>query len=149
MNPQNKTIRRAIILALACAATGVAASAVLAAPAKKSDMPGAHVHARSGMNVSIKVRKDMMKGHNLFVTTKNFRWAPEHASGKHVRGEGHAHLMIDGVKVTRLYGPAYYIGDLAPGTHTIEVSLNANTHAAYMHGDKAIADSVSVTVPTS
>lgn len=135
----------------ACAVTVMAASTALGGPdrARTADMghDAQSVHAPSGMKIRIKVRKDKMKGHNLFITTKRFRWAPEHASGKHRRGEGHAHLMIDGKKVTRLYGPAYYIGDLAAGKHTVEVTLNANDHRGYVHDAKAIAAKASVTVP--
>lgn len=100
------------------------------------------VQATAGMKVRIKVRKDKMKGYNLFISTKHFRWAPEHASGKHRRGEGHAHLMVDGKKVTRIYGSAYYLGDLAAGEHTVQVTLNANDHRGYMRDGKAIESTV-------
>lgn len=136
----------------ACAITVMAASTAFggsAASVQKADMghDTQTVLAPAGMKVRVKLRKDKMKGHNLFVTTKRFRWAPEHASGKHRRGEGHAHLMIDGKKVTRLYGAAYYIGDLTAGDHTVEVTLNANDHRGYVHDGKAIAATAKVTVP--
>ena len=137
------------LVALAVIIAAVAATAVTAAPVRKSDIGGEHIHARAGMSVKIKVRKDAMKGHNLFITTKKFRWAPEHASGKHVRGEGHAHLFIDGKKITRIYGPAYYLGDLAEGSHIVTVSLNANNHASYMHGDKEVSATKTVVVPAA
>ncbi len=99
--------------------------------------------------VSIKVTPDAMKGHNLIVRTRAFRFAPEHASGTHVAGEGHAHLYVDGVKQTRLYGPAFYLGDLKPGRHTIRVTLNANDHRDYRRGGKALAAQATVTVPAA
>lgn len=140
----------ALVAIATCAITiAVAATAFGGAPTgNKADMghDAQTVHAPSGMKVRIKIRKDKMKGHNLFVTTKRFRWAPEHASGKHQRGEGHAHLMIDGKKVTRLYGPAYYLGELPPGEHTVQVTLNANDHRGYVHEGKAIESSVKITV---
>ena len=99
--------------------------------------------------VSMKVTPDAMKGHNLILRTRGFRFAPEHASGKHVTGEGHAHLYVDGVKRTRLYGPAFYLGDLGPGRHTIRVTLNANDHRDYLRGGKALAAQATVTVPAA
>lgn len=103
--------------------------------------------APKNMKVSIKVKKDKMAGYNLFVTTRKFRWAPEHASGKHVQGEGHAHLMIDGEKVTRLYGSAYFLGNLKSGTHKVTVDLNGNDHVPYVRKGKSIAATVTVEVP--
>jgi hypothetical protein len=78
--------------------------------------------------VTLVVHKDPKAGWNLRVRTENFRFAPEHASTAHVPGEGHAHLFIDGKKVTRLYGEWYHIPMLAPGAHKITVTLNANSH---------------------
>jgi hypothetical protein len=92
--------------------------------------------------VKITVIKDPMSGWNLNVLTTHFRFVPEHVSGPnhpdHIT-EGHAHLFIDGKKVTRLYGPWYYIGELSPGTHEIKVSLNANNHAPFVKNGQGIA----------
>ena len=74
-------------------------------------------------SVKVTVHKDPKAGWNLQVQTENFRFAPERASTAHVPGEGHAHLFIDGKKVTRLYGEWYHIPALAPGTHKITVWL--------------------------
>jgi hypothetical protein len=63
-----------------------------------------------------------------------------------VAGEGHAHLYIDGKKITRLYGEWYFIPSLKPGTHTIRVTLNANTHEDYAVGGKLVEDTVTVVV---
>lgn len=138
---------RANARAIAALAAAVLTICLIAANARAHDMGSGDTHpAPTGMSVSIKLKKDAMKGHNLFVTTKKFRWAPEHASGKHVKGEGHAHLMIDGVKVTRLYGSAYYLGDLKPGKHTVTVELNGNDHLPYVRGEKKLAASKAITV---
>jgi hypothetical protein len=99
-------------------------------------------------SVEIKIHRDPVSGWNIEVITENFRFSPEHAGRKHVPGEGHAHLYIDGVKITRLYGRWYYLGTLSPGTHEIEVTLNANSHDDFtVHGEK-ISDSETVTVPS-
>lgn len=89
--------------------------------------------------VRISVSKDPIAGWNLHVMTGNFRFAPEHASGAHVLGEGHAHLYIDGKKTSRLYGPWFHFGGLTAGKHEIKVSLNANNHADYAVAGKPIA----------
>lgn len=110
------------------------------------DAPASHA-APSGMTVTATVKRDMMKGHNLFVTTKGFTFAPQHASSKHVQGEGHAHIYVDGKKLTRLYGNAFYLGDLASGTRKVKVTLNGNDHGDYVRGGKAVASTVTVKVP--
>lgn len=74
-----------------------------------------------------------MGGWNIHLLTQRFRFAPAHASDKARGGQGHAHLYIDGEKHTRLYGPWYYLPEdaLAPGRHTLKVTLNANDHSIW------------------
>lgn len=134
-------------LAAVFAVVSLTALIVGSSIANADSMSGMTHPATKNMKVSIKVKQDKMAGYNLFVTTRSFRWAPEHASGKHVKGEGHAHLMIDGVKVTRLYGNAYYIGKLASGTHTVTVELNGNDHVPYVRKGHEIASTATVVVP--
>jgi hypothetical protein len=76
----------------------------------------------------------------------NFRFVPEHASRAHVLGEGHAHLYINGNKVTRLYGEWYHIPALSPGTHKIVVTLNANSHEDLVVKGKVISNKQEVRV---
>ena len=97
--------------------------------------------------VRLSVHKDPKAGWNLQVQVENFRFAPEHASTAHVPGEGHAHLFIDGKKVTRLYGEWYHIPALAPGTHKITVTLNANSHEDLTNKGKPILATQDVRVP--
>lgn len=96
--------------------------------------------------VQLVVHKDPKAGWNLQVKTAHFRWAPERASTTHVIGEGHAHLFIDGKKITRLYGEWTHLPALRPGTHTIRVTLNANTHEDYTVNGAPIAATQTVTV---
>ncbi|HYF27402.1 MAG TPA: hypothetical protein VD931_16780, partial [Baekduia sp.] len=102
--------------------------------------------APAGMRVALHVTADRMAGHNLHVTTKGFRWAPQRASGAHRAGEGHAHLYVDGKKQARLYGAWYHLGDLAKGRHTIRVTLNGNDHGDYVRDGRAVGASRTVTV---
>jgi hypothetical protein len=97
-------------------------------------------------SIKLIAHKDPKAGWNLQVQVDNFRFAPEHASTAHVLGEGHAHLYIDGKKVTRLYGEWYHIPALSPGTHKIMVTLNANSHEDLMVKGKAISNKQEVRV---
>jgi hypothetical protein len=97
--------------------------------------------------VELEVYKDPKKGWNIHLVIMNFRFAPEHASTAHVPGEGHAHLYVDGTKITRLYGEWYYLEHLPPGTHEIEVTLNSNSHDDLVVNGITISDIEIVTVP--
>lgn len=76
----------------------------------------------------------------LVIETTNWAWAPEHASGDHVDGEGHAHVYLDGVKLGRLYGEAYHIGGVCSGEHTVKVTLNSNDHSDLTVDGETIMD---------
>lgn len=69
-------------------------------------------------------------GQSIYVETTNFRFAPEHVGHSYVSGEGHAHLYVDGKKVARIYGSAYYLdtSNLAKGNHEVSVRLATNDH---------------------
>lgn len=145
----------------AAAAAALAAAAIATVPAladtghdmgsqEQGSMNHATTHkAPKGMSVRISVAKDPMKGYNLQVRTRAFRWAPQHASQRHRSSEGHAHLYVDGEKITRLYGAWYYLGDLKPGKRVVKVTLNGNDHGDYMKSGKPVAASTTVTVPQS
>lgn len=96
--------------------------------------------------LAVTVERDAKAGWNVRLVTTNFRFAPEHASGPHIPGEGHAHLFVDGKKVARLYCPWYHLEGLRPGRHEIRATLNANTHAELAVGGRVIEAVVAVTV---
>lgn len=104
------------------------------------------VDAASAPSVAIEVIADPKSGHNVKVTTANFTVAPENASTEHVEGEGHMHLIIDGEKQLRFYNDWIHVDGLDEGEHTIEVELNANTHAAYAVEGERVAASQVITV---
>lgn len=137
--------------ALKCAIATVAVAATLPAAAVADEgmtMPGSTHVAKKTMRVTAKVTKDSMKGFNLHLSTKGFRWAPQRAGMAFRSGEGHAHIYVDGTKLTRLYGPWFYLGSLAPGAHTVRVSLNGNDHGDYVNRNgKPVEAIVQVTVP--
>ena len=105
----------------------------------------APVEAPEGMSVSLQMIADSVSGYNLRIVTEGFRFAPESAGAAHVPGEGHAHLYVNGVK-TRVYSEWFHLDGLAPGTHEVRVTLNANDHSPYAVGGVMLEDSLSLQV---
>lgn len=99
--------------------------------------------------VAIEVFADPVGGWNVQVQTANWTFAPERVNASSMPNEGHAHLYLNGEKITRLYGEWYYLPSLPPGEHVLTVGLNANGHEMLMHNGEAIAASVKVVVPES
>lgn len=99
------------------------------------------------LTVAVTATPDPMTGVNVEVTTTGFTWAPEHASGEPVEGEGHAHLYVDGEKVGRLYTPWFHVGGLAPGDHEVRVTLNGNDHTDLDVDGEAVAATTTVEAP--
>ena len=89
------------------------------------------IEAPAGMGVGLEVHPDAVSGYNIRIVTEGFRFAPEHASGDHVPGEGHAHLYVNGEKISRLYGEWLHLSALPDGAHEVRVTLNANSHEQY------------------
>ena len=91
-------------------------------------------------SVDLVVHPDGVSGWNLEVKVSNFRFAPENASGQGRPGEGHAHLYVNGEKVTRIYGNWYYLKTLPPGEHQLRVGLSTNDHKDLVHRGQPIED---------
>ena len=81
--------------------------------------------------LAIAIHRDTVAGWNLELVTENFQFTPQAAGLKNENGKGHAHLHINGKKSARVYSPWFHIGELPPGNHKIEVTLNANNHATF------------------
>lgn len=98
--------------------------------------------------IDISVTEDIKGGYNLQINTKNFSFTPEKSSQEHVANEGHAHLYIDDIKITRIYGDSFFIPEdwLTSGENTIVVSLNTNDHMEYTYGNQPISDSETIVV---
>lgn len=120
------------------------------------DNPGHHPGHHSSLEipagvpipqVSLTAMPDPMGGWNLHIETENWTFAPERVNDTSLPTEGHAHLYVNGVKLTRLYGHWYYLEGLPPGDHTLTVGLNANGHEALTVQGEPIEASVSITVP--
>ena len=79
-------------------------------------------------SLTLTANKDVMAGWNLQIEPNNFEFAPQRVNQANAVGEGHAHLYINGEKITRLYSNWYYLNNLQPGVHSVMVVLNANNH---------------------
>ncbi len=97
--------------------------------------------------VALKIHPDAMTGWNLEMEVTNFTFAPQRVNTKGLTTEGHAHLYVDGKKVTRLYGPWYYLESLKPGQHQLTVTLNTNGHEELTYKGKPIQATTTITVP--
>ena len=80
--------------------------------------------------VNLNVTKDRKSGWNIEIQTTGFQFAPMAASTPHFEGQGHAHLYVNGKKISRVYGNWLHIAKLPAGKSEISVSLNANDHSA-------------------
>ena len=96
--------------------------------------------------VDVVVHKDAKKGWNVEAKVNNFEFAPEKVNTAPQSGEGHAHLFVNGKKITRLYSSWYYLDNLKPGENQIKVTLNANNHADWTSNGKVIEDTEIVQV---
>ncbi|MCX7559733.1 copper chaperone PCu(A)C [Sulfitobacter sp. F26204] len=72
------------------------------------------------------------EGTTLRLAVENFTFYRGAEDARHVSGQGHAHLYLNGLKLGRLYAPDFQIGGLPPGHYVLEVVLNANDHRAYL-----------------
>lgn len=98
--------------------------------------------------VAVTAIPDAKGGYNIHVTTQNFRFSPENVNQKPVSNEGHAHIFVNGEKLTRLYGEWFYLNgsDLQSGPNDVLVTLNANDHSELTFQGEHIQAVVTVTV---
>ncbi len=100
-------------------------------------------------SIRMEVIADPMEKRNysLHIITENFRFAPESVSMNSVFGEGHAHLYIDDVFISRIYSPWLHIPALKPGRHVIYVTLNFSNHDEYAVNGNTIGVRTKIDVP--
>lgn len=94
---------------------------------------------------SLSVTKDAKSGWNLRLTTENFTFAPQSVNEAHVNNEGHAHVMVNGERIARIYSGDLHISDLPTGENTIMVTLNTNEHDEYQINGETISAMTIVT----
>ena len=116
----------------------------------QEDAHGAHhgnpleMDSDSGPSLRLEVVVDPEEGWLLKLQTANFTYVKNHADQPHVDGEGHAHLYVDGEKVTRIYEETYRLESLPEGSHEIRVTLNSNDHRHYEVAGNQVAADVTV-----
>ena len=110
------------------------------------DMP---VESEMPVSVSITAEPDEAGGVNVGIMTDGWRWAPEEVNLENSSGAGHAHIYVDGVKINRVYGPAYYLEGLEHGDREIRVALNTNAHEAIIYNGELAEDTVTVMIGDS
>ncbi|MBP9757214.1 MAG: peptidoglycan-binding protein [Candidatus Pacebacteria bacterium] len=82
-------------------------------------------------SVTFVLHPDSMSGYNVEIVPVNFAFAPQHVNGAIAPNEGHAHLMINGKKIARVYGAWFHVGKeyFSTGQNEVLVTLNANDHS--------------------
>lgn len=95
-------------------------------------------------SLTLTAHKDAMAGWNLQIEPNNFEFAQARVNQENVVGEGHAHLYINGEKITRLYSNWYYLNNLPSGVHSVMVVLNANNHGPLILRDQKISATVEI-----
>ncbi|MGJ8617978.1 MAG: hypothetical protein ACSHWS_14145 [Sulfitobacter sp.] len=104
------------------------------------------VPSEDAPEVSMMLMPDAMTGYNLHVMVDNFVFSPEGASLADVPGEGHAHVYVNGKKLSRLYGEWMHIASLPKGEVTVEVTLNSNDHRPLAIDGAPISANTTLTV---
>ena len=129
----------------------VAATTVVMVP-KPSDSHSHHqveaVSAQSAMAVAMSLHEDALGGYNLQVIPSGFSFSGANVNQDHVVGsaEGHVHVYVDGVKITRSYEPWLKMEALPPGERVISVSLFTNDHRPYEWNGAPVEASINVHV---
>jgi len=94
------------------------------------------------MSIDFDITKDDMSGVNIEIFTTDFEFSPKNVNQKHIDGEGHAHLYIDGEKWGRIYGKHIHVGGISSGNHIFLITLNTNLHDEYSINGKGIKKSI-------
>lgn len=98
-------------------------------------------------SLDLEVTENEHGGWDVSVEIENLELSPENASTDHVDGQGHLHLYVNDVKLSRLYGPYAHIPSLPEGEATIRVGAFTNDHRAYTDGGSPIEDAVTLGEP--
>ena len=105
------------------------------------------VESSAPVSVAITAEPDEAGGVDVQITTEGFRFAPELVDQDHTPGAGHAHIYLDGEKLSRVFESSYHIADVPPGEHEVRVSLNANNHSELLFDGEVVEATAMVNVP--
>ncbi len=114
-----------------------------------SDGHGTHgaIESETPIAMRIDTNVDELGGVGVQIETEGWRWTPENTNGDYEPGAGHAHIYVDGEKVSRVYGASHYLSGLAPGERDIRVALNSNDHRELTVKGETVEATAVVTIP--
>jgi len=95
-------------------------------------------------DLNIEILADPVGGWNLNIITKNFTFDAAAAGYENMQGHGHAHIYVNGNKLSRAYSDWHHIPKLPLGRNEVSVSLYANDHSGLSLAGKKITSSVFV-----
>jgi hypothetical protein len=137
-------MKKYLLITLCC---GLVVTSVSANEQMQGESPDSHEHKTVIISedqpiptIDLVVHQDTIKGWNLEVELNNFIFTPEMVNQENELNKGHAHLYINGEKVTRLYGNWYYLKELPVGKNEIRVIINTNQHEELIYQDNVIQD---------
>ncbi|MFT4717070.1 MAG: hypothetical protein ACI861_000917 [Paracoccaceae bacterium] len=85
-------------------------------------------------NFDFMLTKGAVSGWNLHIQTASFLFTPQAVNQANVPAQGHAHIYVNGVKLSRIYSSWFHIASLPEGAN-ITVTLNTNNHSPLVVGD--------------
>lgn len=120
----------------------------------ESKMVGSHKHSQRKIafespvpSVTHLMFPDTMDGYNVQVLTTNFKFTPSAINREVVENSGHAHIYVNGTKVSRIYSNWFHLPSAAlrSGQNLVTITLNANDHSEWADVEgKLIASTVRV-----
>ena len=99
--------------------------------------------------LNLRVERYDNSGWAVIYNANNFTFNAEKASSGHIAREGHGHLFVNDIKISRLYGEPYYLKNLNIGVNEVKVTLNTNNHSSYVSNGIPIEKKVLVIVDKS
>jgi len=110
------------------------------------------IEQQAAPTATLDIQKDPTGGFNVQVVTSNFIWRPEMASMKHVPGEGHAHVFLDGRKIMRIYNQWFHLNtyqfSTRAGEQLLSIEFVGNDHAPYTIAGLPVGTEQIVDVPS-
>lgn len=111
------------------------------------DMPKEPLQGAGNMPPALEMSASVVDGGIVVdLDVSNFTFDPDNPDPVHVPGHGHGHLYLNGLKLQRVYSTHTEIGALPPGSYTLTVSLNTNTHQAYEDENGPVAANATITI---
>lgn len=94
-------------------------------------------------SLALSVAQDASGKWNLYMDTKAFQFTEICMTESEAIPVGHAHVILNGVKIGSAYRPIMHIGVLPPGQHRISVVLRGQDHRALI-GQNGLIDAAFV-----